>query len=108
MKTEVVWLRKGQMLDGTLVFVEEKEDGFVEVVVEVVKRYRMEHHVDSPEGQALKEKIKEDMIGKRVGVYNYGMGDDPVKVAVREEDDEEECGEIFSRGEVRKGIGISR
>ncbi len=103
MKTEVVWLRKGQMLDGTLVSVEEV-DGFVEVVFEVVRRYRMEHHVDSVEGKALKEGITDDMIGKQVGVYNYGMGDDPVRVAVREE---EPYRDVNSKCHTTKDSGIT-
>jgi len=36
-------------------------------------------------GEALMVKLKEDMIGKRVVVFNYGHGKDPVKVMVKED-----------------------
>jgi len=84
MKTKNIWLKKGQMVDGTLFSVQE-EDGFIEVVFLCQRKFRLEHHIESVEGKSLKKGITEDMIGKRVGVYNYGEGGEPIRIAVREE-----------------------
>ena len=87
MKTKVRGLDKGEMILGTLVdFLE--EDGFMEVTFELRKRIRLEHHVDSEIGAELKKKITEEMVGKRVGIFYFGMGKDPVRVMVREEESE--------------------
>lgn len=83
MKHEVRCLDKNEAIWGTLIDLH--DDGeFIKAVFEFREQVAIEHHVTSDVGRALRERLTGDMVGRRVAVYYYGEGDEPVRVAVRD------------------------
>ena len=67
------YLEDGQIIDSILLSKNENpENGTIDAVVESRTQMRISYPLDSPEGIALLKGLKDEMVGERVIIANFG------------------------------------
>jgi len=81
--SHLIWLEAiGNLLDA--LFVELFEvDGYLIARFDLVQHVRIEFPMDSPEAQILKDKLTDDLQGKRVLIMRQGNETEPLRVAAK-------------------------
>ena len=81
--TYLIWLDTiGKLLDALFVELYES-DGYVIAKLDILQHVRIEFPIDSPEARILKDKLRDQLKGQRVIIYRLDDDDEPLRVAIK-------------------------